>query len=286
MACGYSLSSAVLCSVVDAAGLDFRSRGAIRMCYDDTARPPLPPISGGAGVGEGEDVVLTASDGNRFAAYSITTDTPGGPGIVILPDVRGLHAFYKELAVRFAEAGIHATALDYFGRTAGVGKRDDDFEYRPHVEQTGPDTVAADVSATIAHVRSPQGGGATSVFTVGFCFGGRRSFNQAARGDGLAGVIGFYGGVARNDQNDTNAPLDLAEGFQCPVLGLFGGADQGIASDDIEAFRQALDAAGVKNEIVIYDGAPHSFFDRTFAQYREECEDAWNRMLRFVEENA
>lgn len=253
------------------------------MCYDGTARPPLPPISGGAGVGEGRDIVLTASDGNRFAAYSITTDTTGGPGIVILPDVRGLHAFYQELAVRFAEAGVHATALDYFGRTAGVGTRDDDFEHMPHVDQTRTDTVAADVAATIAHVRSPQGGGATSVFTVGFCFGGRRSFNQAARGDGLAGVIGFYGRVARQDENDTNAPVDLAAGYECPVLGLFGGTDQAITRADVEAFRKALDAAGVKNEIVVYEGAPHSFFDRTFAQYREECDDTWTRMLAFID---
>src|SRR5712691_2245068 len=118
------------------------------MCYDGNARPPHPPISGGAGVGEGRDLILTAKDGNRFSAYSVTTDTPGGPGIVILPDVRGLHAFYEELAIRFAEAGVHATAFDYFGRTAGVGKRDDDFEFMPEVMKTTPDGVSADVSAT------------------------------------------------------------------------------------------------------------------------------------------
>lgn len=252
------------------------------MCYDGKARPPLPPISGGAGVVEGRDLVLTAADGNRFGAYSVATDTPGGPGIVILPDVRGLHAFYEELAVRFAEAGVHATALDYFGRTAGVGQRDDDFDHKPHVDQCRPDTIAADVSAAVAHVRAPEGGGATSVFTVGFCFGGRNSFNQAARDHGLAGVIGFYGRVARNDASDTNAPVDLVKGYACPVLGLFGGADQSITGEHVEAFRRALDDAGVKNEIMIYEGAPHSFFDRTFAKYREECEDAWTRVLKFI----
>jgi carboxymethylenebutenolidase len=252
------------------------------MCYDGNARPPLPPISGGADLNEGRDLVLTAPDGNRFAAYSVTTDTPGGPGIVILPDVRGLHAFYEDLAVRFAQAGVHATAFDYFGRTAGVGKRDDDFEYTPHTQQCRPETIAADVAAAVAHVRSPEGGAASSVFTVGFCFGGRNSFNQAAPGHGLAGVIGFYGRVARNDDDDTNAPVDLAKGYTCPVLGLFGGADQSITPEHVEAFRRALDDAGVKNEIIVYPGAPHSFFDRTFAQYREECDDAWTRILKFI----
>jgi carboxymethylenebutenolidase len=256
------------------------------MCYDPNARPPLPPISGGAGVGQGRDVVLTAADGNRLAAHSVTTEKPGGPGMVILPDVRGLHAFYEDLAARFAEAGIHATAFDYFGRTAGVRKRDDDFEFMPHVDQCRPDTIAADVAATVAHVRSPAGGGATSVFTVGFCFGGRNSFNQAARGHGLSGVIGFYGRVALRDDSDANAPVDLAKDYACPVLGLFGGADQSITREDVDAFRRALDDAGVRDEIVTYEGAPHSFFDRTFAQYREECDDAWTRILAFVEGNA
>jgi carboxymethylenebutenolidase len=255
------------------------------MCYDQKARPPLPPISGGAGVDEGRELVLTASDGNRFNAYSVTTDVSGGPGIVILPDVRGLHPFYEELATRFAEAGIHATALDYFGRTAGVGKRDDDFEFMPHVDQCGPDMISADVAAAVAHVRAPEGGAATSVFTVGFCFGGRNSFNQASRGHGLDGVIGFYGRVARRDDADSNAPVDLAKDFTCPVLGLFGGADQSITREDVEAFGRALDDAGVRYEIKVYEGAPHSFFDRTFAQYREECDDAWNRMLRFIKED-
>src|SRR6266480_1546849 len=140
-------------------------RRELAMCYDSDARPPLPPIAGGSG-GDGTDLQLSAADGNRFAAYSARAGTgTGGPGMVILPDVRGLHRFYRELALRFAEAGIHAIALDYFGRTAGLGPRDEGFEYMPHVMQTEPDTIAADVAAAAAHVRSPDGGAATAVFT-------------------------------------------------------------------------------------------------------------------------
>ena len=252
------------------------------MCYSTNARPPLPPVAGGAGSAEGRDIVLTSADGTRFAGYCATAQQPGGSGIVILPDIRGLHPFYQDLALRFAEAGVHATAFDYFGRTAGVGTRDDEFEHMPHVEQTRPDTIAADVSAAVAHVRSPEGGAAENLFTVGFCFGGRNSFNQAARGHGLAGVIGFYGRVAEREPGDADAPVLLAKKYEYPVLGLFGGTDRSITTQDVEEFRRALAAAGVPNELVTYDGAPHSFFDRTFAQYREECDDAWNRMLGFV----
>ena len=253
------------------------------MCYDDTARPPLPPIRGGTVDIQGDRLELTAEDGNRFDAHSArAAHGPGGPGVVILPDVRGLHPFYQELAERFAEAGVHATALDYFGRTAGTGEREDDFDFMSHVQRTTPDTVALDVAAAVAHVRSPEGGAADRVFTVGFCFGGRGSFNQAGRGHGLAGVIGFYGRPVAADENDTNAPSDLAPTYTCPVLGLFGGADKGIPPEAIESFRAALDAAGLPNELVTYDGAPHSFFDRTFEQYAEACDDAWTRVLRFI----
>jgi carboxymethylenebutenolidase len=257
------------------------------MCYDSIARPPLPPISGGAGTPEGRELVLTASDGNRFAAFAAqAADRSGGPGIVILPDVRGLHRFYQELAVRFAEAGVHAVAFDYFGRTAGIGSgeaRGDGFEYTPHVQRTQAVTIAQDVAAAVAEVRSPAGGAADRVFTVGFCFGGRRSFNQAASGHGLSGVIGFYGAPHQRDESETDAPVLLARSYECPVLGLFGGADQGISRRDVDAFRQALDQAGVRNELVVYDGAPHSFFDRTYDQHRDACEDAWRRILLFVQ---
>src|SRR2546423_7768882 len=138
------------------------------MCHELDAGPPLPPIAGGAGSVRTERLVLEAGDGNRFDAFSAVANVPDGPGMMILPDVRGLHPFYEDLAVRFAEAGVHATAMDHFGRTAGVEGRDESFEFMPHVQRTRPETVAQDVAATMAHLRSSRGGGAASVFTVGF----------------------------------------------------------------------------------------------------------------------
>jgi carboxymethylenebutenolidase len=255
------------------------------MCYDATARPPLAPISGGAGIGETRQHVLQTADGNRFAAYTATAAAPGGPGIVILPDVRGLYVFYKELAERFAEASVHATAVDYFGRTAGVGERDENFDYQAHIPQTTPEGIAADTAAAVAHLRSSEGGGADAVFTVGFCFGGRNSFNQAVEGHGLAGVIGFYGVLTPRAEGDTTSPIDQASRYEAPVLGLFGGADRHITRDHVEEFRRALDGAGVANELVVYDGAPHSFFDRTADEHAEASADAWRRMLEFISRN-
>ncbi|HET7093266.1 MAG TPA: dienelactone hydrolase family protein, partial [Thermomicrobiales bacterium] len=161
------------------------------MCYSDDAHPPLPPVSGGA-ASEG-DLALHSADGAAVMAYAARAAKPTGRGVVILPDVRGLHDFYKELATRFAEAGYDAVAIDYFGRTAGAGSRDEGFAYRPHVEQTTPAGVDADVAAAIAYLRSPEGGAVRQVFTVGFCFGGSNSWRQSASQPDLAGAIGLYG---------------------------------------------------------------------------------------------
>src|SRR5919206_1938296 len=121
------------------------------MCFDLDSSPPIPVVRGAAV--SHEDVTLEASDGNRFAAFAATPEEPSQVGIVILPDVRGLYRFYEELALRFAERGMAAIAFDYFGRTAGTEKRGDDFEYMPHVEQTTPEGVQADVRAAAAYLR-------------------------------------------------------------------------------------------------------------------------------------
>ncbi|MEX1358065.1 MAG: dienelactone hydrolase family protein [Gaiellaceae bacterium] len=236
------------------------------MCFDLDSLPPVPVIRGAAV--SHRRLELEAADGNRFAAFEAQPDEPGGTAVVVLPDVRGLYRFYEELALRFAERGIGAVAIDYFGRTAGVDTRGDDFEYMPHVEQTTPEGVQADVAAAVANLR---GEGYGAIFTVGFCFGGKNSWLAATAGHGLAGAVGFYG-----------RPIDTSR-IAAPILALMGGADQGIPREDAEAFDAALDSAGVEHEVVIYDGAPHSFFDRKQEEFAEASDDAWRRTLEFVE---
>ena len=159
------------------------------MCFELDSLPPVPVISGAAV--SHTDLVLQARDGNRFAALAALPEEPSENGVVVLPDVRGLYRFYEELALRFAERGYAAVALDYFGRTAGVGERDDDFPFMDHVMQTTQEGIQADVAAAVEHLRSPAGGSCRAIFTVGFCCGGRNSWLAAAAGHRLAGVVGF-----------------------------------------------------------------------------------------------
>ncbi|MEP6696150.1 MAG: dienelactone hydrolase family protein [Pseudonocardiales bacterium] len=239
------------------------------MCHDDASRAPGVPDP--VAVASHGDLVLTAADGNRFAAFAAQPVAATPTGVVILPDIRGLHDFYGDLTVRFAEAGMAAVAIDYFGRTAGIGDRSAAFEFRPHVEQTTPEGVAADVAAGVAHLRSADGGAVTSVFTVGFCFGGSFSWRQSAENPGLAGAIGFYGRPER--------ALAVAGRMTAPLLLLIGGADPGIPVSAVEEFR---DAVPVETTLVVYDGAPHSFFDRGFAEHVEACSDAWRQIRAFI----
>ena len=246
------------------------------MCFDSDSLPPIPVISGAAV--SHDDLVLNASDGNRFAVFRALPEEPAAVGVVILPDVRGLYRFYEELALRFAERGFAAVAIDYFGRTAGVEKRDDDFDYMLHVQQTKPDLVQEDVAAAAQHVRGLD---CRSIFTVGFCFGGRNSWLAAASGHGLNGAVGFYG--FPTERNGVPGPAERASEIEGPILALQAGMDDHITKVENDAFEAALGGAGVEHEIVVYDGAPHSFFDRKQEQFAEASEDAWNRTLRFIE---
>jgi carboxymethylenebutenolidase len=244
------------------------------MCFPFDAVPPEIPaghrsIAGGAA---GEALTLTSADGTEFSAYLARAEGP--TGVVVLPDVRGLFRFYEQLAERFADAGHSAIALDYFGRTAGLGPRDEAFEYMPHVQQTRPETVAADVHAAVERLREETG--VSTIVTVGFCFGGAHSFMQGAEDHGLAGVVGFYGSLVREGQRWT---LDRAPEISVPVLGLFAGDDANITPDLVAEFDARL---SVPHEIHTYAGAPHSFFDRRQAQYADASEDAWNRVLGFI----
>ena len=243
------------------------------MCYPDGARPPLPPVMGGAG--DQGDLVLTAADGNHLLAYAARAGQPTGAGMVILPDVRGLHTFYKELAQRFAEAGVDAVAVDYFGRSAGLGDRSEAFDYKPHLEKITASGIDADVAAGIAYLRTAKGGAVRSVFTVGFCFGGANSWQQSASQPGLAGAVGFYGRPAR--------VRALIPQMKAPLLLLVAGADAATPQAEFHAFDQELTQAGVPHRMVVFEGAPHSFFDRTFAQHQEASASAWREMLDFIQ---
>jgi len=251
------------------------------MCITDASMPPLAPAPA-ASVTAG-DLTLVANDGARFAAYAAAA-APGtaAAAVVVLPDLRGLHRFYKDLVLRLAETGLAAVAIDYYGRSAGIGARTDEFPFMQHVLHLTRAGLQADLAAAIAFLRSAADGGYSSVFTLGFCMGGRLSFLAPAHRDDLAGAIGFYGAPGMTGPYRDPGPTQLAGRITAPVLALMGGADEGIPPEEVTAFDAALTAAGVEHEVVVYPGAPHGFFDLQHAAFAEVCADAWQRTLAFI----
>lgn len=243
------------------------------MCHDEDSRPPSPPTVG-AVRDHGADT-LTGDDGTVFAVYRAEPAVAATRNVVILPDVRGLHPYYEQLAIRFAEAGYGATALDWFGRTSGTGDRGDDFDWQANIAQVRPADVRADVAAAVAdrQARSPG-----PVFTVGFCFGGSQSWRLAASDVGLAGCVGFYG--------QPRLVADVEPDIHLPLLMLVAGGDAYTPPEDFTGMDERLTAAGKTHRMQVYPGAPHSFFDRAFGDWHDACDDAWAQITAFTDRHS
>ena len=245
------------------------------MCHDHDSRPPAPPRSGD--VAERGSLTLTAADGNEFSAAYAAPAAPARAGVVLLPDIRGLHPYYVALAERFAEAGLPAVALDYFGRTAGLaetGTREEEFDWQAHIPQTTPEGVDADTTAAVEYLRGrtrPD----LPVITVGFCFGGSHAWRQSAADVDLAGSAGFYG--------RPQLVGDAADAARRPVVMIIAGADVATPVEDQQALAERMRAAGADVDAVVYDGAPHSFFDRAFGEWAAACDDAWQHVLALTD---
>jgi carboxymethylenebutenolidase len=245
------------------------------MCHDHDSRPPAPPRTGD--VAERGVLTLTSADGTAFAAAYAAPARSAGTGIVLLPDVRGLHPFYVALADQFAQAGLPTVAIDYFGRTAGVpesGVRDADFEWRPHVQAATDEGIDADLAAAVGYLRE-RAGADLPVVTVGFCLGGSISWRQSGGDLDLAGCVGFYG--------RPSVVGDAAGRAHLPTVMLIAGADAATPVADQLALAETMRAAGADVDAVVYDGAPHSFFDRAFGEWADACRDAWQHVLALTD---
>jgi carboxymethylenebutenolidase len=239
------------------------------MRHSPDRRPPAVPVAGG--VASQSALTLTAGDGAQVLAYQADPVTPNGRNVIILPDERGLHPYYRALAERFAQAGFGALAIDYFARTAGPDDRGRDFDYLPHVQKVRPSQVQLDVQAAIAHLRTHARG---EIFTVGFGFGGSHSWRLAASSLGLSGVVGFCG--------RPSLLADVSDDLHLPMLLLIAGADAATPLEEFDAFAERLDEAGTHYVKHVFDGAPDSFFDRHFAEWPDYCDQAWQDILDFT----
>jgi len=225
-------------------------------------------------------------DGAMLKAYATWESGSGRlPGLVVIPDVRGLSDHYRDVARRFAAEGFFALAVDLYSREGVPDLPDMPAVFR--WMRALPDTrVLSDLAAGVAYLsrRSEVDPGAVGI--TGFCMGGQYALMAACTVPGLAACVSWYGMLryAETDAVKPVSPLDLAPDLACPYLGLFGEEDAIIPRADVAALRGILEQTGKRFEIVTYPGAGHAFFNDTRPDaYRPAAAaDAWPRAVAFL----
>lgn len=250
----------------------------------------------------------------RVEAQQITTDTtgieagdtkipvPGGdlpayfarpakganfPIVLVFEEIFGVHEHIKDVCRRLAKAGYLAVATEYYARIGDLSKMTDIKEIIANVISKEPDAqYMEDADATVAWAAANKGN-AQKVAVTGFCRGGRMTWMYAAHSKTVKAAVAWYGpfgGEKTPIQPYTAA--DIADRVNCPVLGLYGGKDQGIPVDAVKAAEAKAKAAKKKVEIVIYPEAPHGFHADYRPSFRkDEAADGWKRLLAWFKAN-
>jgi carboxymethylenebutenolidase len=236
----------------------------------------------------GKDVTYTRA-GDTLRAYAAwPARATGIPGLVLIPDVRGLSEHYRDVARRFAREGFYTLAVDLYSREGPPDLPDMAAVSRWLRELPDP-RVLGDLGAAVNYLgRRPDSAG-RPVGITGFCMGGQYALLAACSVRGLAACVSWYGMLRYEERNDRKpaSPLDLAPRLACPFLGLFGAEDALIPQSDVEELRRILTAAGKTFEIRSYAGAGHAFFNDTRRDaYRPDAAaDAWPRAVAFLRQH-
>lgn len=205
----------------------------------------------------------------------------GWPVILVVQEIFGVHEHIKDVCRRLARLGYLAIAPELYFRQGDVSGMKDINEILTRVVARVPDSqVLSDLDAVVAWVDSNRLGDGGKLGITGFCWGGRITWLYAAHSSRVKAAVAWYGKLEGSGNELQPAyPLELASRMQAPVLGLYGGTDQGITQDSVERMRAALGKGASQSEIVVYPDAPHAFFADYRPSYRKEAaEDGWNRL--------
>jgi carboxymethylenebutenolidase len=242
-----------------------------------------------------EGVITTPAEGLLAGEVKIPTSDGVIPGYraqpvsgapfpvaIVVQEIFGVHEHIRDVCRRLAKAGYLAIAPELYARQGDVSKLTDIQQIVTGVVMKVPDAqVMADLDATVAWAEQTHAGDVSRLAITGFCWGGRIVWLYAAHSAKLRAGVAWYGRLASaSDPLHPKQPIDLAASLRAPVLGLYGGADDGIPQADVDRMKAAITAAGGASEIVVYPGAPHGFHADYRPSYREtEAKDGWQRLL-------
>jgi carboxymethylenebutenolidase len=211
---------------------------------------------------------------NGYLAYPASAEG-GLPAVLVFHEWWGLNDNIKSMADQLAGQGYVALAADlYGGRVASQPEA-----ARSLMEEALKNRDALGQNLRQAHAYLKEQVKATRVGTIGWCFGGSMSLQAAlVVPDQVDAAIIYYGHV--------NGDVEELKPLKAPVLGLFGGADQGIPIESVRAFEAALKSLGKPVTIQVYEGAGHAFANPSGTNYKADAAaDAWQKSLAFLAEH-
>lgn len=196
------------------------------------------------------------------------------PAVIMIHEFWGLNESIVGKADLLAQEGYLVVAPDTFrGSTTSWVPR---AIYQ--VISSQPENVNADLDSVYAWLESQTNVDSSRVAIAGFCYGGRTSLVYSLHNNKLAATVIFYG--------SPETDVDVLKNLPGPVLGIFGGADQSIPVETVNAFDAALVQAGIPHEITIYEGQPHAFVQNAESIRAGGAQgDAWAQMLAFLDDH-
>lgn len=229
---------------------------------------------------EAGEVKIPVADGEIPAYRAMPAKGKSFPVVLVVQEIFGVHEHIKDVCRRFAKLGHMAIAPALYARQGDTSKLASIDEIRPIVAKVPDAQVMSDLDAAVAYAKKSGKGNTARLGITGFCWGGRIVWLYAAHNPQLKAGVAWYGRLVGNaTELQPKYPVDLAAQLKAPVLGLYGGKDQGIPLDTIEKMRAAVKAANGKSEIVVYPEAGHGFnADYRPGYDKQAAQDGWQRL--------
>lgn len=235
---------------------------------------------------EAGEVEIPVKDGKVPAYRAMPAQGKGPfPTVLVVQEIFGVHEHIKDLCRRLAKRGYFAVATELYARQGDVSNLENFQEILQIVRKVPDEQVMSDLDATVAWADKSGKADTGKLGITGFCWGGRIVWLYAAHNPKLKAGVAWYGRlVGESDPLHPKHPLELASQLNAPILGLYGGQDQGIPLSTIEQMKAAAKDAGKTVEIVVYPDAPHAFNADYRPSYRKaDAEDGWKRMLAWFQ---
>jgi len=208
------------------------------------------------------------------------------PVVVVVQEVFGVHEHIKDVCRRFAKAGYLAVAPELYARQGDVSQLSNIKDIIAIVATVPDAQVMSDIDSAVAWAKDTRDGDVAHLGITGFCWGGRIVWLYAAHNPKLRAGVAWYGRLdGQTTELQPANPLDVVARIKAPVLGLYGGQDQGIPASDVEKMRAALKKSGNKAQIIVYPDAQHGFNADYRPSYNAaDAQDGWKRLLAWLRE--